>query len=64
LPTSTRSGGGSILEGVHEGIQSGWFMGEIAESAYRFEREVNAGERIVVGVNAFTRAMVPRVQSC
>jgi methylmalonyl-CoA mutase N-terminal domain/subunit len=29
-------------------------MGEIAESAYRFEREVNAGERIVVGVNAFT----------
>jgi len=47
-------GGGSILEGVHEGIQSGWFMGEIAESAYRFEREVNAGDRIVVGVNAFT----------
>ena len=29
-------------------------MGEIAESAYRFEREVNSGERIMVGVNAFT----------
>jgi methylmalonyl-CoA mutase N-terminal domain/subunit len=47
-------GDGSILEGVYEGIESGWFMGEIAESAYRFEREVNAGRRIVVGVNAFT----------
>ncbi len=29
-------------------------MGEIADSAYRFEREVNAGRRLVVGVNAFT----------
>ncbi len=47
-------GGGSILEGVYEGIESGWFMAEIADSAYRFEREVNAGRRIVVGVNAFT----------
>ena len=47
-------GGGSILEGVYAGIESGWFMGEIAESAYRFEREVNAGDRVVVGVNAFT----------
>ncbi len=47
-------GGGSILEGVHDGIEGGWFTGEIADSAYRFEREVNAGRRIVVGVNAFT----------
>jgi methylmalonyl-CoA mutase N-terminal domain/subunit len=47
-------GRGSILEGVYEGIENGWFVGEIADSAYRFEREVNAGERIIVGVNAFT----------
>jgi methylmalonyl-CoA mutase N-terminal domain/subunit len=47
-------GDGSILEGVYAGIDSGWFMGEIAESAYRFEREVDTGDRIVVGVNAFT----------
>ena len=47
-------GGGSILDGVYEGIQSGWFVGEIADAAYRFEREVNSGERIIVGVNAFT----------
>ncbi|RMH77512.1 MAG: methylmalonyl-CoA mutase [Actinomyces sp.] len=47
-------GDGSILEGVYAGIEEGWFQGEIAESAYRFEREVNAGRRIIVGVNAFT----------
>ncbi len=47
-------GDGSMLEGVYRGIEGGWFQGEIADSAYRFEREVNAGRRIVVGVNAFT----------
>ncbi|WP_425516802.1 acyl-CoA mutase large subunit family protein [Miltoncostaea oceani] len=47
-------GGGTILEGVYEGVEQGWFVGEIADAAYRFEREVNAGRRIVVGVNAFT----------
>ena len=29
-------------------------MGEIADASYRFEREVNAGRRVVVGVNRFT----------
>ncbi len=47
-------GEGSILEGVYEGIANGYFVGEIADSAYRFEREVNAGRRITVGVNAYT----------
>ena len=36
-------GNGSILEGVYAGIENGYFVGEIAEAAYRFEREVNAG---------------------
>jgi methylmalonyl-CoA mutase N-terminal domain/subunit len=47
-------GDGSILEGAYQAIEAGWFQGEIADSAYRFEREVNAGRRLVVGVNAFT----------
>ena len=50
----TTSGDGSMLEGVYAGIENGYFLGEIADAAYRFEREVNAGRRIVVGVNAFT----------
>jgi len=47
-------GNGSILEGVHTGIERGWFQGEIARSAYEAERRINDGRRIVVGVNAFT----------
>ena len=47
-------GNGSILEGVYAGIDNGYFVGEIADASYRFEREVNAGRRIVVGVNEFT----------
>ena len=47
-------GGGSILEGVYRGIDDGWFTGEIAEASYTFERKVNAGRRVVVGVNRFT----------
>ena len=47
-------GNGSMLEGVYAGIDDGYFVGEIADAAYRFEREVNAGRRIIVGVNQFT----------
>ena len=46
-------GDGSMLEGVLRSIESSWFQGEIAESAYRFQRKVSAGRRVVVGVNAF-----------
>ena len=46
-------GDGSILEGVYAGIEDGYFVSEIAEASYRFQREVNAGDRIIVGVNAF-----------
>lgn len=47
-------GNGSMLEGAYAGIENGYFVGGIAESAYRFEQAVNAGRRIVVGVNSFT----------
>ncbi len=47
-------GDGSMLEGVLRGVDEGWFVDEIAESAYALERAVQDGSRIVVGVNAFT----------
>lgn len=47
-------GNDSILEGAYAGIDNGYFVGEIADAAYRFEREVNEGKRIIVGVNEFT----------
>ncbi len=47
-------GEGSILAGVLHGIETNWFQGEIADSAYLFQRKVTTGRRVVVGVNAFT----------
>ncbi len=47
-------GAGSLLEGVYAGIDSGYFVGEIAQSAYDHELAVNEGRRIIVGVNDFT----------
>ena len=46
-------GSGSVLEGIYEGIDNGYFVGEIAESAYIFEKKVSSGRRVVVGVNDF-----------
>ncbi|MEM9515498.1 MAG: methylmalonyl-CoA mutase family protein [Actinomycetota bacterium] len=47
-------GAGSLLEGVIQGIDDNWFQGRIADSAFELERRFNAGDRVVVGVNAFT----------
>jgi methylmalonyl-CoA mutase N-terminal domain/subunit len=41
------------MGGALPAIESGYFQREIAESAYRYQRQVESGEAIVVGVNAF-----------
>jgi methylmalonyl-CoA mutase N-terminal domain/subunit len=46
-------GSGSILDGVYAAIDNGWIQGSIADASYQFERAVNAGDRVVVGVNRF-----------
>ena len=50
----SEAGSGSMLEGAFELIDEGWYQGNIADAAYDFEKKVNAGRRIVVGVNDFT----------
>jgi methylmalonyl-CoA mutase N-terminal domain/subunit len=39
------------LGGVLPAIDKGFFQQEIAEAAYRYQREIDAGERVIVGVN-------------
>ncbi len=39
--------------GVIAGIEQGYFQREIADAAFRYQREVETEERIVVGVNRF-----------
>ncbi len=41
------------LGGVLPAIDQGFFQSEIAEAAYRYQREIDAGQRRVVGVNAY-----------
>ena len=47
---------GSMLEGVLAGVESGWFVQEIAEAAFDEQRRFEAGDLIQVGVNAFVEA--------
>jgi methylmalonyl-CoA mutase N-terminal domain/subunit len=47
-------GDGSMLDGVVDGIERGWFQGEIADAAYDFQRKVDRGEWVLVGVSDFT----------
>jgi methylmalonyl-CoA mutase N-terminal domain/subunit len=42
------------MGGVVPGIERGWFQQAIADSAMRQQREVEMGQRVVVGVNDFT----------
>ena len=56
-------GGGSMLEGVFAGVESGWFQSRISDSAYALAHKLETGERVVVGVNRFTTggAVVPEL---
>jgi len=42
------------MGGVVEGIHKGYFRRSIAEASYRFGQEMEAGDRLIVGVNAYT----------
>ena len=43
-----------MLEGAYAGIDNGYYQSEIADAAYAFERKLNNGSRVMVGVNGFT----------
>jgi methylmalonyl-CoA mutase N-terminal domain/subunit len=49
------------MGGMIEAIERGYPQREIAESAYRFQQEVETGERVIVGVNDFVAADEPPV---
>jgi methylmalonyl-CoA mutase N-terminal domain/subunit len=42
------------MGGVVAGIHKGYFRRQIAEASYRFGQEMEAGDRLVVGMNAYT----------
>jgi methylmalonyl-CoA mutase N-terminal domain/subunit len=46
-------GDGSVRDGVLAGIDQGYFHREIQEASYEYQKRVDAGEEVVVGVNAY-----------
>ncbi len=50
------------LGGAVAAVEAGFIQGEIEEAAYRFQTAVEAGDSIVVGVNAFTDESPERIE--
>jgi methylmalonyl-CoA mutase, N-terminal domain len=50
------------LGGAVAAIEQGFIQDEIEASAFRHQREVESGERVVVGVNAFTEETQERIE--
>ena len=42
------------IGGVVAGIEKGWFQMQIAESSYRYVKEIERKDRVIVGVNEYT----------
>jgi methylmalonyl-CoA mutase N-terminal domain/subunit len=48
---------GPMTSGILRGIEDGWFMSEIAESAFQYQVAVEKGDKQVVGVNCHTSSV-------
>jgi isobutyryl-CoA mutase large subunit len=46
-------GDGTMTAGLLRGIDEGWFITEIADSAFVYQQELEKGEKRVVGVNVY-----------
>jgi methylmalonyl-CoA mutase N-terminal domain/subunit len=50
------------LGGAVAAVEQGFIQGEIEESAYRWQQEVEGGERVIVGVNRFAEDEEERIE--
>jgi methylmalonyl-CoA mutase, N-terminal domain len=44
----------TMTGGILRGIEDGWFMAEIAEASFDYQRQLEKGDKRVVGVNCHT----------
>ena len=51
------------LGGVLPAVEQGFFQREIADAAYRYQREVDCGRRILVGVNKYVSGQPAGIQA-
>ncbi|MEV6525287.1 methylmalonyl-CoA mutase family protein [Longispora sp. NPDC051575] len=50
-------GDGTITTGLLKGIEDGYFMAEIAESAFVYQKALESGDKRIVGVNCHTETI-------
>lgn len=50
-------GSGSILDGMLLGIERGYFQGEIADAAFRYQKLLEQRRKVIVSVNRFTKTV-------
>jgi methylmalonyl-CoA mutase N-terminal domain/subunit len=48
---------GSMTGGILRGIEDGWFMAEIADAAFTYQKQLEKGEKKIVGVNCHTQSI-------
>jgi methylmalonyl-CoA mutase N-terminal domain/subunit len=51
------SSDGTMTAGILRGIEDGWFMGEIADSAFIYQQALEKGDKKIVGVNVHTGSL-------
>jgi methylmalonyl-CoA mutase N-terminal domain/subunit len=49
------------LGGVLPAIDKGFFQSEISDAAYRYQQEIDRGQRKIVGVNAYAEGKAPAI---
>src|SRR5215217_6236843 len=53
---------GPVTSGLLLGIEEGWFTGQIAEAAFRYQTQLEKGEKVIVGVNAHTTTVTGQLE--
>src|SRR5215208_1837416 len=53
---------GPVTSGLLLGIEEGWFTGQIAEAAFRYQTQLEKGEKVIVGVNAHTTTVTGELE--
>jgi methylmalonyl-CoA mutase N-terminal domain/subunit len=52
----------TMTGGILRGIEEGWFMAEIAEASFAYQRQLEKGDKKVVGVNCHTETVESPVE--
>ncbi|MGH3366712.1 MAG: acyl-CoA mutase large subunit family protein [Nocardioidaceae bacterium] len=53
---------GPMTSGILRGIEDGWFMAEIAEAAFQYQKALEKGDKKIVGVNCHTRTVTEELE--